>query len=108
MHNFNVDPLQPYDGPDFEEFCIAEGKYLSARRDRSPCIRCTLSSLCQAGFEEQVRRVSNGHDPSLTKDCTLSADDLTPERLFDGLSPKQIDFVRQHIPGLTKEDAHGE
>ncbi|MGJ5091987.1 hypothetical protein ACQR18_07900 [Bradyrhizobium oligotrophicum] len=102
-HRFNVDPRNPYDGPDFDEFCIAEKSYLSARRDRSDCIACALSKLCQAGFEHQVDLAAQGRDPSLTKDCQLTAEDLTAERLFDGLTDEQVDFVKTHIPGLAKE-----
>ena len=97
---FKTQPNELYDGPEFEEFCIAEGKYLRASRDRSPCIACELSKLCQAGFAEQVRRVENGEDPSLTKDCTLTAEQLTADSLLNGLSESQQAFVRKHIPNL--------
>src|SRR5579883_145839 len=63
---YNIDPSKPYDGPEFEEYCISEGKYLPASRDRTPCMTCPLFSLCQPGFEEQVRRLQNGENPSLT------------------------------------------
>jgi hypothetical protein len=105
-HHFNTDPLQAYDGPDFDEFCISESKYLRAQRDRTRCSTCALSNLCQAGFEHQVALVVEGKDPSLTKDCQLTADELTADRLLDGLSQQQIDFVRMHIPGLAKETRH--
>ena len=98
----SVDPAQRYDGPDFEEFCIAEKRYLSAQRDRTPCLSCELSNLCQAGFDEQVQRVLAGKNPSLTDDCTLAAGDLTAERLFDGLNEPQIAFLKRHIPDLDR------
>ena len=97
---YNGDPHERYEGPDFDEFCIAEKGYLSAQRDRTSCISCALSNLCQAGFAEQVRRVAAGQNPSLTKDCEFAAADLTSERLFDGLLETQITFLKRHIPGL--------
>ena len=102
-HDFNVDPRRPYDGPDFDEFCISEKSYLSARRDRSACERCALSNLCQAGFEHQVALAAQGKDPSLTKDCQLTEVELTAENLLKGLSEDQIEFVKTHIPNLAKE-----
>lgn len=96
----NVKPDQPYDGPDFEEFCISENKYLSAQRDRSPCTSCQLSELCQAGFEEQVRRVQRGENPSLTEGRSFSEEALSKEKLFVGLSVGQIIFIQEKIPGL--------
>lgn len=103
----NVDPKLPYDGPDFDEFCIAENGYLKASRDRSPCMTCALSTLCQAGFEKQVTLIAEGRDPSLTKDCELTASDLTAQRLVSGLSEKEIAFVKIHIPGLAEECENG-
>ncbi|WP_457813142.1 hypothetical protein [Sinorhizobium meliloti] len=35
-----------------------------------------LSTLRQAGFEEQVRLATRGADPNLIKGCTLTADEL--------------------------------
>src|SRR4051812_12619945 len=101
LHDFNVDPRHPYDGPDFEEFCISEKGYLSARRDRSSCATCALSQLCQAGFEHQVSLVVQGKDPSLTKDCQLTASELTAENLLKGLSDEQIEFVKTHVPNIA-------
>jgi len=101
--HYNVDPRLPYDGPEFDEFCISEKGYLKASRDRTSCLTCALSKLCQAGFEKQVSLVLEGKDPSLTKDCELADGDLTAERLFTGLSDDQIEFVKIHIPSLTKE-----
>ncbi|MGY3695028.1 hypothetical protein ACVIGA_005108 [Bradyrhizobium sp. USDA 3240] len=100
---YNVDPNLLYDGPDFDEFCIAEKGYLKASRDRSPCIKCALSKLCQAGFEKQVSFTIEGKDPSLTKDCELTSADLTAERLLAGLNDEQTAFVKTHIPNLAKE-----
>jgi hypothetical protein len=102
-HAFNVDPRHPYDGPDFDEFCISEGSYLSARRDRNACAKCALSPLCQAGFEHQVSLVVQGKDPSLTKNCQLTENELTAERLLNGLTDEQIKFVKVHVPGIAKE-----
>jgi hypothetical protein len=103
MHDFNVDPHHLYDGPDFDEFCISERGYLSARRDRSSCAKCALSKLCQAGFEHQVSLAVQGKDPSLTKNCQFTEHELTAERLLSGLTDEQIDFVRTHVPGIAKE-----
>ena len=100
---FNVDQKFHYDGPDFDEFCIAEKAYLRASRDRSPCVRCPLSKLCQAGFEKQVSLAVEGKDPSLTKNCELTVGDLTAERLLSGLNDEETAFVKSHIPGLAKE-----
>ena len=105
-HAFNVDPHHLYDGPDFDEFCISEKSYLSARRDRSACTTCALSRLCQAGFEHQVSLVVQGKDPSLTKDCQLTENELTAERLLNGLTDEQIEFVKTHVPGIAKECDH--
>jgi len=49
---FNVDPRAPYDGPEFDEYCISEKAYLPASRDRTPCVTCPLGNLCDAGFKE--------------------------------------------------------
>ncbi len=103
----NVDPKFPYDGPDFDEFCIAENGYLKASRDRSPCISCALSKLCQAGFEKQVHLAVEGKDPSLTKDCELTASDLTAERLLAGLTEEEIAFVKTYISSLAEECGNG-
>lgn len=100
---FNTDPRLLYDGPDFDEFCIAEKGYLTARRDRAACIKCALSRLCQAGFEHQVSLVVQGKDPSLTKDCQLTETELTAARLLDGLTDEQIEFVKTHVPDIAKE-----
>jgi|GEM_PF-3478427 len=97
---FNTDPCWPYDGPEFDEFCIDHGGYLPASRDRRGCTTCPLSTLCQAGFEEQVRLATQGADPNLIKDCTLTADELTAERLFTGMRPDAIEFVKSRIPTL--------
>ena len=101
-HHYNVDPNKRYDGPSFEEYCISEKKYLPANRDRTPCLTCPLENLCQAGFEEQVRRVVSGEDPSLTKECNLTYKDLAPKKLFEGLSEEQIEFVKMNIPNLER------
>src|SRR5690349_3799526 len=97
---FNTDPAAKYSGPDFDEFCIREGRYLPASRDRTPCITCPLGNLCQAGFEEQVRKVVAGEDPSLTACATFSEEALQPGNLLAGLTDEQIAFVRKHVPGL--------
>ncbi len=108
MDHFNVKPDGMYDGPDFDEYCISEGRYLPARRDRSPCIPCPLSNLCQAGFEEQVRRMIAGEDPSLTSACSARPDALNTELLLNGLTPQQARFVLERIPGLrSKEMTNG-
>jgi hypothetical protein len=92
--------ITPYNGPDFDEFCISEGRYLSARRDRSPCLSCPLNNLCQAGFEEQVKRVERGENPSLTEGVTFSEEELSKEHLLSGLTPEQVRFVQSKIPTL--------
>lgn len=99
-HNFKVQANEKYEGPNFDEYCIAEQAYLPANRDRSPCLTCPLEDLCQAGFEEQVRLVVAGEDPSLTKSCALTAAQLTPQRLFENLREEQIAFVKVHVPNL--------
>jgi hypothetical protein len=100
---YNIDPSKLYDGPEFEEYCISEGKYLPASRDRTPCISCPLSNLCQAGFEEQVRRIVSGKDPSLTNGCAFTDDQLNPPQLLAGLTEEQRNFVCAKIPGLRGE-----
>lgn len=97
MSIYNTDPRDRYDGPEFDEYCIDKSGYLPACRDRSPCLDCSLNKLCQAGFDEQVKRVIAGVDPSLTKDCELTAQDLTWERLLEGLSPEAAAFVVARI-----------
>ena len=62
-----------------------------------------IEKLCQAGFEKQVSLVVEGNDPSLTKNCELTASDLTAERLLAGLSNEETAFVKSHIPSLAKE-----
>jgi hypothetical protein len=89
-----------YSGPDFDEFCISESRYLSARRDRSPCLSCPLNNLCQAGFEEQVKRVKRGESPSLTEGVTFSEEELSKEHLLSGLTPEQVKFIQSKIPTL--------
>lgn len=97
---FNTDPLRKYIGPEFEEYCISEGKYVSAGRDRSACLKCPLSNLCIPGFEEQVRKIQNGENPSLTEGCVFSDESLKPEKLFEGLTEDQIIFLKKHIPNF--------
>jgi hypothetical protein len=79
---YKVKASERYDGPDFEEYCISEGRYLPAVRDRSPCIPCPLHHLCQVGFEEQVRRIAVGENPSLTESCAFTDRTLSPENLL--------------------------
>ena len=95
-----VDPNQIYDGPSFEEYCISEAKYLPANRDRTPCTTCPLFDLCQPGFEEQVRRIQQGENPSLTASCAFDGDVLSPLNLLKGLSQVQKDFVISKIPNF--------
>lgn len=97
---FEVDPTKKYDGPEFEEYCISEGRYLPASRDRTPCIICPLFSLCQPGFEEQVRRIQQGENYSLTEGCAFPDGSLDSENLFSGLTQEQIDFVKSKIPEM--------
>lgn len=97
---YNVDPTQRYDGPEFEEYCISEGAYLPASRDRTPCMSCPLFSLCQPGFEEQVRLLQIGENPSLTASCAFPDGSLESDNLFSGLTQEQIDFVKSKIPGM--------
>lgn len=102
--SYNVDPTKPYDGPEFEEYCISEGCYLPASRDRTPCVTCPLSNLCLPGFEEQVRRIQAGENPSLTDGCAFDSASLTPDRLFDGLTEEQKTFVLAKVPGFTQKE----
>ncbi|MBK9152494.1 MAG: hypothetical protein IPM26_16615 [Saprospiraceae bacterium] len=99
-NKYTTDPSKIYDGPNFEEFCIAQAKYLPANRNRTDCITCPLNNLCIPGFEEQVRRVISGENPSLTEGCSIDTNDLTSEKLFEGLSTEQINFIKKHIPNL--------
>jgi hypothetical protein len=92
--------LPKYAGPEFDEFCISENRFLHATRDRAPCLACPLCNLCQAGFEEQARRASRGENPSLTEDKVFIPELLTKERLFAGLSPEEANFVVEKVPGL--------
>lgn len=98
--SLNILPNTQYNGPDFEEYCISEGRYLRANRDRTHCISCPLFNLCQPGFEEQVRRVQQGENPSLTEGCNFSPQALSRESLLDGLTREQIDFLLQKVPNL--------
>jgi len=97
---YNTNPLKKYNGPEFEEYCISESKYLSSSRDRTPCTICPLNNLCIPGFEEQVRKIQNGENPSLTEGCTFEPNRLSTSRLFEGLSEEQINFIKQHIPNI--------
>lgn len=97
---YNTNPEKKYEGPEFEEYCISEGKYLSASRDRASCITCPLSNLCIPGFEEQVRKLQNGENPSLTDGCAFSEDSLRPDKLLEGLTNEQVDFLKKHIPNI--------
>jgi hypothetical protein len=106
--NYRTRPDELYDGPEFEEYCISEGRYLPASRDRTPCITCPLSTLCQAGFEEQVARVSLGLNPSLTEGCVFDPDALSPDRLLAGLTPVQVAFVKAKIPALNVGGTHAD
>jgi hypothetical protein len=103
--SYITDPNQIYDGPEFEEYCISEGRYLLASRDRTPCITCPLFNLCQPGFEEQVRRIQQGENPSLTASCAFTSEDMGPDNLFEGLTQAQIDFVKAKVPNLFGEAA---
>lgn len=98
--SLNVLPTGRYEGPEFEEYCISEAKYLPARRDRTPCLSCPLFNLCQPGFEEQVRRIQAGENPSLTEGRSFSERALTREALLTGLTPEQAEFVLKKIPNL--------
>ena len=97
---YNIDPSKKYDGPEFDEYCISEGKYLLATRDRTPCLKCPLNNLCIPGFEEQVRKIQNGENPSLTEGCTIPEESLKRENLFNGLNEEQINFLIKHIPNI--------
>lgn len=97
---YNVDPTKVYDGPEFEEYCISEARYLPANRDRTPCMTCPLFNLCQPGFEEQVRRIQQGLDPSLTNGCAFDGDVLSPDNLLKNLTNEQKDFVLSKIPNF--------
>lgn len=70
-NTFNLQPTNQYSGPKFNEYCISERQYLSSNRDRKACTSCPLRFLRQAGFEEQVRRVGQGQNLSLTDRCVL-------------------------------------
>lgn len=101
---YNVDPESPYDGPEFEEYCISESRYLPASRDRTPCVTCPLGNLCQPGFEEQVRRVIEGRNSSLTEGCSFPVESLTRDSLLRGLTYEQQAFVLGKIPGLNYQE----
>jgi hypothetical protein len=92
----------PYLGPEFDEYCISEGKYLPATRDRTPCTTCPLGNLCQVGFEEQIRRIAAGKNPSLTDGCAFPDKTLTPRSLLNGLTSEQQSFLRSKIPSLSE------
>lgn len=95
--SYNVDPRRRYRGPEFDEYCISQNRYLPASRDRTPCVCCPLQELCQAGFEEQVRRVVSGENPSLTDDVTHQPEQLRRDVLLSGLNANQQAFVTEHI-----------
>jgi hypothetical protein len=101
MQGLKVHPSQLYDGAEFDEYCISEARYLPASRDRTPCLSCPLNSLCQAGFEEQIRRLQAGENPSLTEGCAFRPDALGPQQLFNGLTEEQKNFVVAKIPSLA-------
>lgn len=96
----NLSPTVRYEGPDFEEYCISEGRYLPASRDRTPCLTCPLFNLCQAGFEEQVRRLQQGENPSLTAGCAFPDGVLSRDNLLANLTDKQAAFVLSKIPNF--------
>lgn len=100
MEKYITNPAQIYNGPEFEEYCISQSSYLPASRDRTPCTTCPLSDLCIPGFEEQVRKLQNGENPSLTEGCTFDPERLTTEKLFEGLRQEQIEFLKKHIPNI--------
>lgn len=105
-HGFNLDPRNRYDGPEFDEYCISEGMYLPAGRDRTPCVTCPLGNLCEAGFKEQVHLVTNGENSSLT-DCKIFPEDsLSKDGLLEGLTDDQRIFVLHHVFNETKEIAN--
>jgi hypothetical protein len=108
VKGFNVDPRLPYDGPQFEEYCIAEKAYLPASRDRTPCISCPLGNLCDAGFQEQVRLISSGENPSLTECKVFPEQALTKDSLLAGLSEDQRAFVLHHVFEREKESQDGQ
>lgn len=83
--------------PVFDEYCISEGKYLPSHRDRAPCKACPLYSLCQAGFEEQVRRAQHGIETSLTDGVEFDDRDLCVSQLFKNLTAEQKEFVLSKI-----------
>ncbi|MFR9694764.1 hypothetical protein ACL02V_29065 [Bacillus mobilis] len=102
---YNIAPTSQYDGPEFEEYCISEASYLPASRDRTPCISCPLSNLCLPGFEEQVRRIQHGENPSLTEGCAFDPEALKPQKLLADLTEEQKAFVLAKVPNLkTMED----
>lgn len=90
-----------YSGPEFDEYCISVGGYLPATRDRSPCSICPLGALCDAGLEEQIRRVARGENPSLTEGCSVVPEQLERDNLFAGLSQIQVEFLIEKIPQLS-------
>ncbi len=97
---YNVDANLRYEGPEFEEYCISEGKYLPATRDRTPCLTCPLFNLCQPGFEEQVRRIQQGENASLTQGCAFPDGALNRDSLLSTLSDEQANFVLSKIPNF--------
>ena len=99
----NTHPNERYVGPEFEEYCISEAKYLPASRDRTSCATCPLNNLCQAGFEEQIRRLQAGENPSLTEGCAFDPNALTPRQLLRDLTDEQKRFVISKLPSLIFE-----
>jgi hypothetical protein len=93
----STSPSASYDGPEFDEYCIDQGSYLPARRDRTPCTCCPLGELCQAGFEEQVRRAQAGENSSLTEGVFFDVESLKPAHLLQGLTEDQKVFVLDRV-----------
>lgn len=77
---------------------------------------CPLGDLCEAGFDEQKRRIAAGENPSLTDDYTCqdgnicSSHSLAAPALLEGLTEDQREFVLTHVPslrnGLSAPDGH--
>jgi hypothetical protein len=90
-HMFNSDRCSPCNEPDREEFCVDRGGYLTAERDRISCTGFAHVELCQTGS-----------NPSLTKNCQLTIEDLGARRLSKALKPDGVKFLLEKISNLQE------
>jgi hypothetical protein len=95
--SLNILSATAYRGREFLEYCVSEGCYMEATRDRSPCSVCVLEELCQAGFEEQVRRVNAGENPSLTEEMEVPDPVSAWAEVRKCLTSEQVEFILTKI-----------